>query len=127
MSGRTSLLFVCLGNICRSPLAEGIFLHRAAALGVADRFEVDSCGLGGWHSGEPPDGRAQAVARSRGVELGCVARKINPRDDFDRFGLILPMDPENRDRLLALGAPAGRVRLVRSFDPLLRDTPEGEL
>jgi protein-tyrosine phosphatase len=126
MSDRTGLLFVCLGNICRSPLAEGIFLHQAAERGVAERFDVDSCGLGSWHCGEAPDSRAQAVARSRGVNLACVARKIDPRSDFDRFDLLLPMDLDNRDRLLELGAPPARVRLIRSFDPLLSDTPEHE-
>lgn len=118
------LLFVCLGNICRSPLAEGIFLHLAGERGVRDRFEVDSCGLGSWHAGESPDRRACAAAESRGVSLACVARKIDVRRDFDRFDLLLPMDLENRDRLLEIGAPRERVRLIRSFDPLLLGAPE---
>lgn len=121
------LLFVCLGNICRSPLAEGIFLHLAERRGVRDSFVVDSCGLGGWHAGEAPDERAQAAAGKRGVALACVARKIDPRADFRRFGLLLAMDLENRDRLLGLGAAPERVRLIRSYDPLLADAPEHEL
>lgn len=110
------LLFVCLGNICRSPLAEGIFLHLAGERGVDGRFAVDSCGLGSWHVGERPDARALAVAARHGVQLPSVARKIDPRTDFTKFDLLLPMDLENRDRLLEIGAPASRVRLMRSFD-----------
>ncbi|GIK20189.1 MAG: low molecular weight phosphotyrosine protein phosphatase [Leptolyngbya sp. PLA2] len=122
-----SLLFVCLGNICRSPLAEGIFLHLAHARGLRDRFEVDSCGTGAWHVGERPDARAAAVARANGVKLVSIARRLDPRTDFQRFELILPMDRSNRDHLLDAGAPETRVRLVRSFDPSLHGAPECEL
>ncbi|HRQ72303.1 MAG TPA: low molecular weight protein-tyrosine-phosphatase [Phycisphaerales bacterium] len=122
-----SLLFVCLGNICRSPLAEGIFLHLADARGLRERFEVDSCGTGAWHVGERPDARAAAVARANGVTLVSIARQIDPRADFDRFQLILPMDRSNRDDLLDAGAPENRVRLVRAFDPTLQGATEREL
>ncbi len=127
MSGEHALLFVCLGNICRSPLAEAIFAHKAEARGVRDRFLIDSCGLGGWHAGEPPDARARAVAERRGVRMSCVARKVDPRSDFSRFDVLLPMDLDNRDRLLEIGAPAERVRLVRSFDPALADASEHDM
>jgi len=113
-----SILFVCLGNICRSPLAEGLFLHRAREINAHERFRVDSCGTGGWHAGERPDPRAIAVARKNGVELPGVARRLDPRADA-RFDLIVPMDPSNRDHLLEAGLPAERVRLLRSFDPRL--------
>ncbi|MBK7406055.1 MAG: low molecular weight phosphotyrosine protein phosphatase [Phycisphaerales bacterium] len=127
MSDRTGVLFVCLGNICRSPMAEGIFLHLAEARGVWGRFDVDSCGLGSWHVGERPDARALATAARHGIELPSIARKVHPRSDFDRFDLLLPMDLENRARLLEIGAPPSRVRLVRSFDPSLVGRPEGEM
>lgn len=110
------VLFVCLGNICRSPIAEGVFIHEAHERGVLDRFDIDSCGTGGWHAGERADPRARATANSRGVELPSIARKLDPRKDFARFHLILPMDQQNMDDLLRLGAPAERVRLMRSFD-----------
>jgi protein-tyrosine phosphatase len=66
---RTGVLFVCLGNICRSPLAEGIFIAKATRAGVIDRFDVDSCGTGAWHAGERADHRSLAVARIHGIEL----------------------------------------------------------
>lgn len=112
-----ALLFVCLGNICRSPLAEGVFLHLAHERGVAERFQVDSAGTGRWHVGERPDRRALAVARAHGVTLPGRARVVDPAADFERFDLLLPMDRENERTLLALGAPRDKVRLLRSFDP----------
>lgn len=127
MSRNQSLLFVCLGNICRSPLAEGVFLHRAAQRGLGSRFLVDSCGTGHWHVGERPDARAVAVARKHGVELPSLARQVDPATDFDRFELLLPMDRANRENLLRLGAPEDRVRLMRSFDPALQGAADGRL
>ena len=125
MSQTTGLLFVCLGNICRSPLAEGAFLHLAQVRGVRDRFLVDSCGTGRWHAGERPDPRALAVARRHGVELPSIARQVDPGADFARFDMLLAMDDANRGALLRLGAPETRVRLMRSFDPTL-DTANEE-
>lgn len=115
----TGLLFVCLGNICRSPLAEGVFLHHAENRGVLDRFDVDSCGTGSWHAGSPPDNRARAVAKRHGVELFSVARAVDPATDFDRFDLLLAMDSSNVLDLVQLGAPEDRVRLIRSYDSIL--------
>jgi protein-tyrosine phosphatase len=123
---QTSILFVCLGNICRSPLAEGVFLHRARELGAHERFRVDSCGTGGWHAGEPADPRSIAVARRWGVELPSRARKLDPRRDFG-FDLIVPMDAMNHADLLEAGAAAERLRLLRSFDPAMAGRPDHEL
>ena len=129
----TSLLFVCLGNICRSPLAEGLFVHLARERGVLERFRVDSAGTGGWHAGEPADGRMRAVAARRGVELTSRARRVEPRSDFPGaggaggFDLIVAMDLSNRDDLLDAGAPAERVSLLRSWDPTLAGRPERDL
>lgn len=117
MSAEHALLFVCLGNICRSPMAEGVFLHRAAARGVHDRFVVDSCGMGGWHVGNRPDPRAEATAAMHGVTLPSCARQFDPASDPMRFTLMLAMDASNARALIERGAPANAVRLMRSFDP----------
>ncbi|MFI4897638.1 MAG: low molecular weight protein-tyrosine-phosphatase, partial [Phycisphaerales bacterium JB059] len=116
---RTGVLFVCLGNICRSPLGEGIFLHMARQRGALDRFDVDSCGTGAWHAGERADPRSIAIAKKYGIELPSIARQFDPRADVERFDLILAMDRQNERDLLGAGAPEDRVRLMRSFDPTL--------
>lgn len=114
---RIGVLFMCLGNICRSPLAEGIFLHLAARRGARDRFLVDSCGTGGWHAGEPPDPRALAEAARHGVHLPSRARRLEPREDSRRFDLIVAMDAQNREDAIRAGVPGEKIRLMRSFDP----------
>ena len=113
------ILFVCMGNICRSPLAEGLFLRLARERGLADRFEVDSCGIGDWHVGHAPDPRSQAVANRNGLELICRARQIDPAEDFEAFDLILAMDRANRRDLRELSDPAqhAKIRLMREWDP----------
>jgi protein-tyrosine phosphatase len=119
------LLFVCLGNICRSPTAEGVMRSLIARDGLEDEIETDSAGTGAWHVGSAPDARATAAAQSRGVALAGRARQVTPAD-FERFDLILAMDAANeRDlRLMTAGEgdPEGhrqeaRVRLLRDFDP----------
>lgn len=114
------LLFVCLGNICRSPMAEGIFIHLARQRDMLDQFEIDSCGLGGWHVGDRADPRALATAAKNGVDLPSCARKFDPQTDPHRFDLILAMDASNARGLIDRGTPAEKVRLMRSFDPTLR-------
>jgi len=116
VSDQTRLLFVCLGNICRSPMAEGIFLHLANEKGLSDRFIVDSAGTGAWHVGKRPDSRALATANRFGIELPSVARQVSP-SDFEAFDLILAMDRSNRADLEDLGVT--NVRLMRSFDATL--------
>lgn len=115
------VLFVCLGNICRSPLAEGIFLDKIEQRGVRDRFLVDSCGTGSWHTGERADPRAMEVAARHGIELPSVARQVDPRSDFERFDLLLAMDRSNYGKLIKLGASEERVRMMREFDPDARN------
>jgi len=88
------LLFVCLGNICRSPAAEGVFLHLLAREGLEDRFVVDSAGTGGWHVGNPADRRMRAAAERRGIHLSSRARQID-RGDLLSFDRILTMDDDN--------------------------------
>ena len=116
LSPPTRVLFVCMGNICRSPTAEGVFRQLARARGVADRFEVDSCGTGAWHAGEPADARARATAARHGVDLDGRARGIE-RDDLERFDHIVCMDEDNRQNLIELGAPDAKVRLLLESIP----------
>jgi low molecular weight protein-tyrosine phosphatase len=117
----TRLLFVCLGNICRSPTAEGVMRALVEREGLAHAFDLDSAGTGSWHVGSPPDARARDAARARGVTLDGTARQVSPRD-FAEFDLILAMDRSNRRDLEALAPPDGaraRIRLLREFDPAL--------
>jgi protein-tyrosine phosphatase len=115
----TAVLFVCLGNICRSPLAEGVFAHLVRERGLDHRFEIDSAGTGAWHVGERADRRSAEVAARHGVSLEGRARKVEP-SDFARFDLVIAMD---RDNLRDLQRMAGgtshrpRVRLLREWDP----------
>jgi protein-tyrosine phosphatase len=125
---RIGVLFVCLGNICRSPLAEGIFRHRVEQAELTAFFRIDSAGTGGWHVGDPPDPRSAAVAASRGVSLdGQRARRVDP-EDFGRFDWIVAMDRSNlRDleRLRERAATASaELVLLRDFDP---DPGDGEV
>ena len=89
-----SLLFVCLGNICRSPAAEGVFLNLLHSKGVQDQFVVDSAGTGGWHVGKAADSRMRSAAKRRGVSIDSIARQISSKD-LHIFDLILTMDSEN--------------------------------
>jgi len=89
------ILMVCLGNICRSPSAEGVLRTKLKKIGLADKVTIDSAGIGNWHEGESPDNRAQKAAKQRGYELSSLkARQINP-EDFFRFDVILGMDKNN--------------------------------
>lgn len=111
-----SILFICLGNICRSPTAEGVTRALAQKMGIS--LEIDSAGTGSWHVGEPPCDRATRHAARRGYALGGAARQVRT-EDFTRFDLILAMDRQNLADLRAL-APASardRVQLFRDYDP----------
>jgi len=95
----TRVLFVCMGNICRSPTAEGVFRHHAEQAGMSERLHIDSAGTHAYHTGEPPDRRARAAAERRGMSLeGIQARRV-VTDDFERFDYIIAMDEENLARL----------------------------
>lgn len=124
-SVRHRILFVCMGNICRSPIAENVFRHKARERGVEHLFEIDSAGTGGWHSGEPPDPRARRVAAAHGVNMTGTARRITA-EDFKRFDLLLCMDRENYDEVIDMGAPLEKTRLLMECDPKsgCRDVPD---
>jgi len=119
MSQEISVLFVCLGNICRSPLAEGIFKHILDGEGLSDRFRVDSAGTGSWHVGESPDHRSVRSAATHGVTLTGHARQVQP-EDFKRFDYLVAMDQSNLSHLEqfreAIGGE-GALYLLREFDP----------
>lgn len=118
------VLFVCSGNICRSPTAEGVFRHLVAAEGLAAEIEADSAGMHGFHTGEAPDERSQAMARRRGFDLsGQRARQVRA-EDFTAFDLILAMDRGHHRELQSI-APAGaedRIVLFLDFAPESAET-----
>lgn len=110
-----SVLFVCLGNICRSPMAEGVFRAVAEARGLD--LMIDSAGTGSWHVGEPPDGRAQSAAAERGVDITAQRARRVARRDFEVFDLIVAMDRSNVSALESLAPPheKARIRLFLDF------------
>ena len=112
MAEALRLLMLCMGNICRSPMAEGALRARLREAGLADEVEVDSAGTGGWHAGDPPDPRAIATAAAHGVDIANLrARKLMP-GDFDRFDWILCADRDNLAQAQAQLSSAGRARAV---------------
>ncbi|MEG3857528.1 low molecular weight protein-tyrosine-phosphatase [Microcoleus sp. herbarium12] len=113
----TKLLFVCLGNICRSPSAENIMNHLIKQADLGDRISCDSAGTGGYHIGSPPDSRMTLAARKRKIELVGEARKFKKKD-FEDFDLILAMDMDNYRNILALDTAEkykDKVRLMCEF------------
>ena len=118
-NGSVAVCFVCLGNICRSPTAEGIFKKLVRDAGLDERIAVESRGTGDWHTGEPADARARAAAKRRGVALDGVACRFE-RGDFARFDYILSMDTRVLDTLRRLARSddeRDRVHNFRAFDP----------
>jgi protein-tyrosine phosphatase len=110
----TRVLFVCLGNICRSPTAHGVFQHVVDAAGEGASISVDSCGTAGWHTGKAPDSRAVAEALRHGYDLSPLrARQLQP-DDFEHFDYILAMDSSNLEDLRA-ASPPGFAGVLRRF------------
>jgi protein-tyrosine phosphatase len=115
---------VCLGNICRSPMAEVVLTERLADLGLDDRVVVDSCGLGGWHVGNPMDRRAATSLAGAGYDASrhrarqITAGWVDPAHPHDGHDLLLAMDTSHLDELLGSGADPDRVRMFRDFDPI---------
>ncbi len=116
------VLFVCSGNICRSPLAEAMFKALAHEAGIASRFVVDSAGTHGLHEGDQADPRTRRVGRKHGLDVDSIARPVTD-DDFDRFDLIIAMDRGHRRELFRRAGPGGKaaIKLMREFDPNARD------
>ncbi len=110
------ILFVCMGNICRSPTAEGVFRHKAHAAGLQERLRIDSAGTHNYHPGEPPDARSQAYARRRGYDLSALRATHLRDDDFVRFDLIVVMDDLNYSTVLARADAAQRAKVRRMLE-----------
>lgn len=111
------LLFVCLGNICRSPAAEGVFLHQLQQQGLSDRFVVDSAGTGGWHVGKPADRRMRAAAERRGMHLPSRARQITLAD-LSGFDRILTMDDANLRAVQVLARELPQRQSLAVVEPI---------
>ena len=121
------ILFVCLGNICRSPTAEGVFRHKLRAAGLEDRVLVDSAGTGDWHVGKAPDSRTRQAAQRRGYDLSALRARQVEVADFQRFDLILAMDQSNLRNLEALrpaGAQADLDLYLRRYELALDEVPD---
>ena len=117
---KVRVLFVCLGNICRSPLAEGVFRRVVEEHGLADLFEIESAGTGHWHIGEPPDERMRQTARSKGLSIDEQRARQFAEEDLAHFDHIFVMDKENLNDVLYFDQDeryGGKVRLFREFDP----------
>jgi protein-tyrosine phosphatase len=114
-----SVCFVCLGNICRSPTAEGVMRHQVEQGKLADRIRIDSAGTGDWHIGQPPDERAQRAARRRGYSLSALRGRQIAASDFEQFDLLIAMDDMNVAALQQVCPPAQRdkIRLLMEFVP----------
>ena len=124
MSDVTSILFVCQGNIIRSPLAEHMFNHLAAEAGVAEKYATDSAGTSSYHVGESPDSRMRRVAAKRGFKYDGRARQFQV-SDFNRFDLIIAMDSQNLNILERQARTSGdeeKLYTMRTFDPQGRPT-----
>ncbi len=114
------VLFVCLGNICRSPLAEAILINKVQQRGKSDFIKADSCGTSNYNIGLPPDARTMANAAENGITVKHMARQLS-RKDFDAFDLILAMDKSNLKNILGLSPSKDqlqKIHLMREFDPL---------
>jgi len=111
VKGRIGVLFVCTGNICRSPTAEGVFRHQAKLAGLEDRLTIDSAGTHGYHIGDPPDRRSIAAARRRGIDLSTLRARRVIRQDFEKFDYVIALDRGHFDLLHADCPPSHSKRL----------------
>ncbi|MFJ4373854.1 low molecular weight protein-tyrosine-phosphatase [Pseudomonas japonica] len=121
------VLFVCLGNICRSPTAEGVLRHQLIEAGLADVIQVASAGTGDWHVGNPPDSRTRRAAQLRGYDLSAQRAQQVSREDFSRYDLILAMDKSNLAQLQAMrpGHASAELDLfLRRYEGALDEVPD---
>lgn len=124
--GKISVLFVCMGNICRSPTAEGIFRHLVNEKNLSDKFITDSAGTHAYHVGEPPDSRAQETAHSRGIDLSDLRGRKVTADDFNKFDYVLAMDKDNYAILHAL-CPTSKTNKLKLFLEFASDIDSKEV
>ncbi|ANI59039.1 protein-tyrosine phosphatase [Pseudomonas sp. PvR086] len=121
------VLFVCLGNICRSPTAEGVLRHKLREAGLADQVEVASAGTGDWHVGKAPDKRSQAAAKLRGYDLSAQRAQQVTRADFATYDLILAMDNSNLRHLKTMQPAKGKAELdlfLRRYQSEVDEVPD---
>lgn len=128
MSAPIAVLFVCTGNICRSPTAEGVFRDRVVRAGWQNRFLIDSAGTGGWHIGNGPDPRSVATARARGVDIAALRARQLCVDDFQNFQHLMALDETHLDHMIRMkpeGAQA-QISLLMQHEPTLtwRNVPD---
>ncbi len=121
---KTKVLFVCLGNICRSPMAEGSFRTTVQNAGLSDHFEIDSAGTSGWHIGEPPDHRATQTAMTRGIDLSKQRSRKVKQADFSEYDYIIAMDRDNYASLMGTSSQGtqSKVRMFLEFAPKVHET-----
>jgi len=120
------VLFVCMGNICRSPTAEGVFNHMMQELGTEERFHLDSAGTHAYHAGETPDARAQQTAAGRGVDLSYIRARKFTADDFETFDYIMAMDTDNYE-ILMNACPSEHQHKVKLFLEYAPEYPETDV
>ncbi|MCH2140369.1 MAG: low molecular weight phosphotyrosine protein phosphatase [Phycisphaerales bacterium] len=113
---RLRVLFVCMGNICRSPAAEAVFRQQIESRGLGVHFEADSAGTGAWHAGDGPDARMVTAASARGIRVEGVARQVHHRD-LDAFDHIICMDSDNLVQVQSMGQGRAEVSLMLSHHP----------
>ena len=112
------ILFVCMGNICRSPTAEGLLIEKVNTENVSQNFEIDSCGTHEYHLGHPPDSRSQEAAAKRGIDLSNLRSRKIKASDFEYYDLILAMDNLNRDNLMRLCPDEYKYKIKLMLDYL---------
>src|SRR6056297_1812506 len=112
---KIKILFVCLGNICRSPSAEAVFTGLVKKEGLSDKFEIDSAGTSAWHAGEPADKRMQSHAIKRDYNLTSISRKFIPDEDFDQFDMIIGMDDENYETLKSMARNSDDLQKIHKM------------
>ncbi|MBF0563572.1 MAG: low molecular weight phosphotyrosine protein phosphatase [Alphaproteobacteria bacterium] len=118
-NGKIHILFVCTGNICRSPTAEGVFRHLVNRAGIKDRIAIDSAGVGAWHVGDPPDLRAQAAALRRGIDLSRIRARVLIPGDYTRFDYLVAMDRGHLCEIKRNRPPnaSAKIELFMNFAP----------
>lgn len=116
----TSVLFVCLGNICRSPTAQGVLRNKLIERHLEHRIEIDSAGLGDWHIGNAPDTRAQSATAKRGIDISDLRARQVVESDFDHFDYVIAMDHDNRRALTRIAGAhrAHKVHMLLAFAAL---------
>ncbi|MCW8964960.1 MAG: low molecular weight phosphotyrosine protein phosphatase [Gammaproteobacteria bacterium] len=125
---KVKVMFVCMGNICRSPTAHGVFRKLVQDEGYADDIYIESSGTIAYHVGEPPDSRAQQTARQRGLDMSDLRAQKVKASDFEEFDYILPMDRDNYDSLISSSSPEHheKIKMFLSFAPSVasREVPD---